>query len=124
MVGREAELEEIAQRFALVRRGRGQLVGITAEAGRGKSRLVAEAIRIAQDLGVVAYGGECQSYGSTASYLVWQGIWRGLFRLEENWSIEQQVAALETALANIDPALVPRLPLLGAVLNLSIPDTE
>ncbi len=124
MVGRESELGVIAQRLALARRGRGQVVGISAEAGMGKSRLVAEAIRLAQEQGVVAYGGECQSYGSTASYLVWQDIWRGLFALEEGWTVEQQIQTLETTLARIDPALVPRVPLLGTVLNLSIPDTD
>ncbi|MDB5076134.1 MAG: repeat-containing protein [Chloroflexi bacterium] len=124
MVGREAELDVIAQRLALAHRGNGQLVGVTAEAGMGKSRLVAEAIRLAQEQSVVAYGGECQSYGSTVGYHVWQGIWRGLFGLEESWTVEQQIAALEAALVRIDPALLPRVPLLGTVLNLSVPDSE
>ena len=36
----------------------------------------------------------------------------------------EQIKALETRLERINPAFVPRLPLLGPVLNLSIPDNE
>lgn len=124
MVGREAELALIEQKLAQVLQRRGQLIGITAEAGMGKSRLVAEAIRMASELGLVGYGGECQSYGTNTSYLVWQSIWRGLFDLDPAWSLDARVHALETQLGSIDPMLVPRLPLLGAVLNLSIPDND
>jgi adenylate cyclase len=124
MVGREAELALIEQKLTQVLQGRGQLIGISAEAGMGKSRLVAEAIRMASELELVGYGGECQSYGTNSSYLVWQSIWRGLFDLDPAWSLDAHVQALETQLGWIDPTLVPRLPLLGAVLNLSIPDNE
>lgn len=124
MVGRQRELALLTQRLAMARAGYGQIVGIVAEAGMGKSRLVAEAIHHARHLRIDAYGGECQSYGSTASYLVWQDLWRGIFAIEANWTVEQQIAALEEYLARVDPALLPRLPLLGTLLNVSIPDTE
>jgi predicted ATPase len=124
MVGRAAELATIEQRLALACGGQGQIVGITSEAGLGKSRLVAEAIRLAQANGAATYGGECQSYGSGASYLVWRTIWRDLFALDEGWTVARQVEALETYLEAVDPMLLPRLPLLDTVLNLPIPDTE
>jgi class 3 adenylate cyclase/tetratricopeptide (TPR) repeat protein len=124
MVGRAEELAAIRQHLALALEGRGQIVGITAEAGMGKSRLVAAAIRLGQERGVATYGGECQSYGSSASYLVWQSIWRDLFALDEMWGVGGQIAALERQLAALDPGLMPRLPLLGTVLNLPIPDTD
>jgi predicted ATPase/class 3 adenylate cyclase len=124
MVGRAVELATIQQRLALARGGQGQIVGITSEAGLGKSRLVAEAIRLAQANGVATYGGECQSYGSGASYLVWRTIWRDLFALDETWTVARQVEALETYLVAVDPVLLPRLPLLDTVLNLPVPDTE
>jgi adenylate cyclase len=124
MVGREAELVTISEKLDMALLGRGQIAGITAEAGMGKSRLLAEVIRLARGRSVLGYGGECQSYGTHTSYLVWQSIWRGFFQLDPAWGLEQQVQSLKQQLTEINPALLPRLPLLGAVLNLQIPDNE
>jgi len=124
MVGRLEELRTINDRLDLALSGQGQIVGITGEAGMGKSRLSAEAITSAIEKGNTGYGGECQSYGTNTSYLVWQNIWRGFFALDPTWDQERQIQALEQELVRINPALVPRLPLLGAVVNLSIPDND
>jgi adenylate cyclase len=124
MVGRESELALIKQKLDLALPGHGQIVGITAEAGMGKSRLLAEVIRLARRRNMLGYGGECQSYGISTSYLVWQSIWRGFFNLDPAWSTAEQIESLDGQLSGIDPALLPRLPLLGAVLNLPIPDNE
>ena len=45
-------------------------------------------------------------------------------RLEDGWTVDQQIAAVDAALSRIDPVLLPRAPLLGTVLNLPIPDSE
>ncbi len=124
MVGRNAELALIEQKLERSAQGHGQIVGITAEAGMGKSRLAAEVIALAHRRGVVVYGDECQSYGTTTSYLVWRCIWRGVFDLDPQDPPQEQVQALELRLQQMDPRLLPRLPLLGAVLNLSIPDND
>lgn len=124
MVGRETELALLKQKIEQTLAGHGQVIGITAEAGMGKSRLVAEIIGLTQAEQVSAYGGECQSYGTNISYLVWQPIWRTFFGLDSLRELTDQVHQLERQLELIDPALVPRLPLLGTVLNLSIPDND
>jgi predicted ATPase/class 3 adenylate cyclase len=124
LVGRVRELTIIREKIAEAPRGRGQVVCLSAEAGMGKSRLVAEAVRLAEKSGLKVYAGECQSHGAHTSYLCWHTIWQGLFGLDLSDSLAEQVAVLETRLAAIDPVLVGRLPLLGAVLNLPIPDNE
>jgi adenylate cyclase len=124
MIGRAEELATITQLLEVASAGVGQIVGVTAEAGVGKSRLVAEVIRIAQARGAVAFGGECQAYGTNTSYLVWRTIWRAFFGVDQAQSSETQIATLERELSQIDAALLARLPLLGAVLNLDIPDSE
>ena len=124
MVGRQTELKGIAEKLDLALLGRGQITAITAEAGMGKSRLVAEVIRLALERKVIGYGGECQSYGTNTSYLVWQSIWREFFGLDPASPNSEQIKVLGQQLAAIDPALLPRLPLLGLVLNLQIPDNE
>lgn len=124
MVGRESELNLVIDKLREVRKGRGQIIGITGEAGIGKSRLVAEAVRIAGDWQLVGYSGECQSYGTNSSYLVWHNVWRGFFDLDVSAPLEQQERLLEAQLARIDPTLVPRLPLLGTLLNTPLRDNE
>src|SRR5919199_624384 len=124
MVGRQAELVLFEQKLAEVLAGQGRIVAITAEAGMGKSRLLAELIRLASAQQLTVYGGECQSYGTHNSYLVWESIWQAFFDLDGTASLDEQVQRLEAQLAAIDPALVARLPLLGVALNLPIPDND
>jgi len=124
MVGRLEELQTIEDRLEQALTGHGQILGITGEAGMGKSRLSVKAITSGIEKGFTGFGGECQSYGTNTSYLVWQNIWRGFFELDGAWDQERQILGLEQELARLNPALLPRLPLLGAVVNLSIPDSE
>lgn len=122
MVGRAAELNRVTDLIEHVLGGSGQIVGITAEAGMGKTRLAAEIIRLATARGLAGHGGECESYGTNTSYLVWRHIWQTFFGLDPAAPLDQQIARLETQLAEVDPGFVNRLPLLGPVLNLPIPD--
>ena len=124
LVGRKEELAVLDARLQEAARGRGRIVGLSAEAGMGKSRLVAEFIRTTRRSGVQVAVGECQSYGTNAGYVVWAEIWRTLFGLDESLPAAEQIAALERALGEIDTALTARTPLLDAVLGLPIPDTE
>ena len=124
MVGRLAELTLIEDKIQEALRGRGQIIGITGAAGMGKSRLVAEAIRLAREHQLVVYGGECQSYGTNTSYLVWQGIWRSFFNIDPDTSLDDQINEIKYQLDQIDPNLAIRLPLLGSVLNLPIADNQ
>jgi predicted ATPase len=54
MVGRQVELQQIEAKLALAAEGHSQIIGIVAEAGLGKSRLVAEVIRAARQQGLPA----------------------------------------------------------------------
>ncbi len=124
MVGREKQMAQIAEKLRLALLGRGQIIGITAEAGMGKSRLLAEVILEASKRQMIAYGGECQSFGANTSYLVWQTIWQSFFGINAAGDTASQIIVLANQVAQIDPTLLPRLPLLGAVLNIPIPDND
>jgi class 3 adenylate cyclase/tetratricopeptide (TPR) repeat protein len=124
MVGRAEELALIDQNLELALAGKGQIVGIAAEAGMGKSRLAAEVIRLANDKQLAGYAGECQSFGTNSSYLVWRGIWRAFFGVDGSRPIQESVKQIEVVLRDVNPTLVRRLPLLGPALNLPIPDNE
>lgn len=124
MVGRSAEISRVRSLLELAKSGQGQILGITAEAGMGKSRLTAEVIRLAREMGLEGLGGECVSHGTTTSYLVWRNVLGGLFGLEPSETPEQQVRCMRNWLEHMAPDLLPRLPLLGQALNLPAADNE
>jgi adenylate cyclase len=124
MAGREAELAVLAEKAGLAMQGRGQVVGITAEAGMGKSRLVAEAIRLARARGMEGYGGACQSDSTQAPYLVWKPIWSAFFDLDPEAPLRRQVRNLEGEVDDLAPERLEALPLLGELLGLPLPENE
>ncbi|MBN2149404.1 MAG: tetratricopeptide repeat protein [Anaerolineales bacterium] len=124
MIGRQAEMQTIARQLELALARQGRIVGITAEAGMGKSRIAAEVIRQALQRGFLGFGGECLSHGVNTPYLVWRNLLGGLYGLEPAAPLEAQQRQLETRLAAINPAFSARLPLLSAALNLPIPENE
>ncbi|MER3405746.1 MAG: hypothetical protein C4289_11790, partial [Chloroflexota bacterium] len=80
----------------------GRIIAITGEAGMGKTRLVAEVVRLARARGFEVYSGECQSYGANSAYLVWHDIWRAFFGLDEREAASHQVWKLESELARME----------------------
>jgi len=68
-IGRAHELAILHERLALAERGQGQVVGITGEAGIGKSRLLAEFRRAVQGRQVTCLAGQCLPYGQMTPYL-------------------------------------------------------
>jgi class 3 adenylate cyclase/tetratricopeptide (TPR) repeat protein len=67
-VGRERELATLEALFTQVEVGQGQVVGIVAEAGGGKSRLLYEFRQRLENKRVTYLEGRCLSYGSTIPY--------------------------------------------------------
>ncbi len=124
LVGREAEARLITEALDGVLKGEGQVVAVTGAAGLGKSRLIAEAVKAAQERGFAIVGSECESHGINSSYLVWKPIWRELLGVDATRPVAEQVAGLQESLAAIDPSLVMRQPLLTPVLDIPIPQNE
>ena len=124
LAGRLDELTLLEDRLAQAVAGERRIVGIAAEAGMGKSRLVAEFVRSARRAERNVVFGECQSFGTTTPYFVWREYWRRLLDVDEQHSVTRQRNALGRRIARIDEALTPRVPLLGPVLGLDIPDSE
>lgn len=122
MVGRRHELATAEAKIRQALDGRGQIIGITAEAGMGKSRLTAEIVSRAAQHGLVGFAGECQSFGTETGYLVWHNIWRDFFGVNDTSDITEQTSQLETRLNQLASRFNVRLPLLGAALNLNIAD--
>jgi class 3 adenylate cyclase/tetratricopeptide (TPR) repeat protein len=124
LIGRQRELALIEDRLDRAGHGQGQIVGIIAEAGLGKSRLAAEVLRQADRRGWRCYTGECSASDIYASYYVWHPIWQQFFGIDPSWQPAAQIQALEAQLAFTDPNLRLRLPLVGAAIDLPLTDNE
>ncbi len=135
LVGRDAEMLQAVDIFEYVLQFRqGRILGLTAEAGMGKSRFAADLVERMVNRGFKAFGGECLSHGTTTNYLVWQPLLRSFFHLvpsagqaeppAETGAGSSSVERLAAELARINPDLVARMPLLAALLNLDIPENE
>lgn len=124
MVGRERELALISQKLELAAAGRGQVIGIVADAGLGKSRLTAEAIRTARRKGFNGFGGACQSDGVLTPYLAWKSVWGAFFDVDPEMPQRRLLRSLEGEIEDRAPDRVHALPLLSAVLDLELPEND
>jgi class 3 adenylate cyclase/tetratricopeptide (TPR) repeat protein len=124
MVGRDDEMATLLDARDLAAQGAGQFVGVAAEAGRGKSRLISELVRGLPSAGFTVAWGEAQSLGRTSSYLVWREVWRTIFGLDDEASDAQQRRALELRLEGVAPGHSRRAPLLAGLLGIDIDDND
>jgi class 3 adenylate cyclase len=86
LVGRAAELKLVLDRVDEARRGRGSLVAVIGEAGLGKSRLLAEASRLATadpQAPVTWLEGRALSYEQAVTYYPWRQIIRRALDVQE-----------------------------------------
>lgn len=124
MVGRQVELQRMTEKLDLTLSGQGQLIGVVAEAGVGKSRLIAELVRVARKKGFSGYGGACQSDSVNTPYQVWKTVWQAFFDLDPAAPPRQQMRMLEAELERRAPDRLEAMPLLNPLLNLSLPDND
>ncbi|HEU4324306.1 MAG TPA: adenylate/guanylate cyclase domain-containing protein [Roseiflexaceae bacterium] len=124
LIGRDAELRLLAAALAEAHSGYGRVVGIQAEAGLGKSRLISEAVRLAHQQHLVGYGGACHALGANTPYLVWQPIWRAFFDIDPQAPARRQTRALTAILEDFAPERLEALPLLGPLLGITLPENE
>lgn len=123
LVGRSAEVAQLQAALAAARQGHGQVLRIVAEAGMGKSRLLAEGVRLARRSGFIGYGGASRLDGVLTPYLIWQGVWRAFFDLDPALPQRRQRQAVQAVLQRDVPEHAEAGPLLAAVLALDWPDT-
>lgn len=122
VIGRTREFAAISHQLDAALAGQGHVLALSGDPGIGKSRLLLEAIALAAERGFLVASGECPSFGEKAGYQVWRRIWMTILGLDESQTTAEQVAAVERALATVDPGLVRRAPLLAGLLDLPIPD--
>ena len=124
LVGRVAEEALLAAQLAqLAEGGGGTTVLVLAEAGLGKSALVASLLRSAGASRVRSFTAAADAIERSTPYFAWRSVFAGLLGL----SGEEDLPALETlAAARVErlESLARLAPLLGAVLPLRVPDND
>ena len=117
-VGRERQLAALRELVAEAASGRGQVVGVVAEPGMGKSRIVAELRRSLAAERLTVLEGRCLSYGSAVPYVPLTDIVRancGITDGDPPAEVEAKIAFGLVELG-IDPG--PRAPLLLRMMGL------
>ena len=118
LVGREAELEQLRSAVAAARRGSGTLVELVGETGSGKSRLLAEAVGLAE--GMVHLRAECEVYTRDTPYHVWRDPLRTLLGLDASDADDVVLARLKAEIEFAAPDLMPWLSLLAIVFDIEV----
>ncbi len=124
MVSRQAELVLIDAKLTLTLQGQSQVIGISGEAGIGKSRLTAEIIRLAQRRGFTGYGAACQSDRLSAPYHVWSAILRAFFDVDAEGSLEEQANWLRATIECFAPQRLSALPLIARAIGLHLEEND
>ncbi len=124
LVGRDRELAVVADATRAVREGRSRIVAIAAEAGRGKSRLVAEVVRELRAGGMPVAFGEASVIDAHGSYVVWREVVQTLLGIDESDDEAARVRAMRRSLAGIGRQQARRAPLLGPVIGVDVPDND
>lgn len=130
LVGREADLAQMNQSLEAALVGNGQILRLEGVAGIGKSHLAATFSERAATRGFQVVVGTCQSTSQSTLYYPWRPVFRTYFNLAEETAgsedatllTARQIEQVETAVRKTHPDWRLRLPLVGDLLGLPIPD--
>ena len=120
-VGRAADLRVLDDALAQAAAGNGQVVGVVAEAGTGKSRLYFEFLERCRARGLRVFEGRAVAHGRNLPLLPILDIFRAVFditALDDGRSTREKIAGRVVLL---DPTLGDALPLLFDFLGVGDP---
>ncbi len=120
-VGREHELDALFAALQDAREGHGSLVFVTGEPGLGKTRLLGE-LR-ARTAGIRTVRAQCAQFSANRPYGAAGAVLRRALQLGPHASAGETELRLRDTVEAAAPALVPWVPLLGAVMGLELAPT-
>lgn len=121
LIGRRDELAALGERVRRVIQGEGGIVGIVADAGLGKSRIVAELAGLPELQGLTLLEGKSQWLGRSLSFHPFQELLRGWAGIKEDEGDEAALARLESAVASVARDQVDEIiPFVATLLGLRV----
>jgi len=111
-VGRAREMAALETALERSLTGHGQIVGVVAEAGAGKSRLCYEFVESCRARGISVYEGHCPPHGKTIPFLPVLEVLRGFFGLSDRDSKQAAREKVVGRLLLLDRSLEAVLPLI------------
>lgn len=120
-IGREEILTLLVKKLDLMAKGNGQVMRLVGEAGMGKTHVMAEFSRLARTRGFRQAIGTCHNLTRNSFYQPWRAIFYALLDLDDTNEINA-ISQLTTYIEQVHPQWKLRLPLLGDLLGLPIPD--
>ena len=121
-VGRSSEMAVLESALERALQGSGQVVGIVADPGVGKSRLCFEFVERCRARGIFVNEGHCLAHGKTIPYLPILELWRSYFGIAERDSNEEARRKIAGTLLLLDPGLHESLPLVFEFLGVTDPE--
>jgi adenylate cyclase len=121
-VGRDTDLEMLDAALDQARGGGGQVVGVVAEAGTGKSRLCFEFVERCRAKGISVNEGHCPAHGKSVAYLPVLELLRDVFGIQDRDSDHEARRKIAGELVLLDERFQELLPLLFDFLG--VPDPE
>ncbi|HEU5011335.1 MAG TPA: BREX system ATP-binding domain-containing protein, partial [Roseiflexaceae bacterium] len=113
MVGRQAEIAQLAAQLDEVVAGASRMFIIEGEAGIGKSRMVAELVQLLRARGMVGLLGAGKSVEQQTPYRAWRDIFNAYFGLDELTDAAARRARVQAYIAEHLPHLLDRAPILN-----------
>ena len=123
-VGREGELEQLAQALDRARGGHGQVVAVVGEPGVGKTRLYREFSRSDRFRGWSILEADPVSYGQATSYGPVIELLRAYFRIESSDDPSRIREKVTSQLVSLEPRLAPSVPPILSLLDVAIEDEQ
>ncbi len=121
-VGRDTDMESLDAALEQARSGSGQVVGVVAEAGTGKSRLCFEFMERCRANGMRVYEAHCVAHGKNISLLPVLQIFRSYFGINEHDDERSAREKIAGRLLLFDESYRDALPLVFELL--CVPDPE
>ncbi|MFC2105702.1 tetratricopeptide repeat protein [Candidatus Bipolaricaulota bacterium] len=119
-VGRQDELGVLIAALAEAKTGSRRIQLIEGDAGIGKSRLVDELIRVAEEEGFSCLFGAGDSIEQHTPYRAWRDILTVLLDLDVGTSAQQRREIVLKRIVQLDPSAADRAPLLNDILALDL----
>jgi len=115
-VGRQTELRLLADKFQLVKSGKGQIVSIVGEAGVGKSRLLHELKNYLCDEEIMFLEAKAVSYGKNIAYYPITELLKSAFSVSDTDSLAEAETKIRRGLTDLELDEASHFPYLSELL--------